>query len=205
MKKYFFCYGVTFTLTTLFLLFHQIGHAVAKFHIPVLNNHQKSQLIISNNILLARLPRSRWLTKLPKRSFNRWIDEKKGIYLTKRGSIIGSYEALHSLTQKQRQSLLGINREIEAHHLIEKRVAQAFGFDEKDIPAVLIDKSKHRGKEGIHNIINIKLPRGNRRTGSISYKGKLAQIQQAYQNAYKDHDDWLDAITAIMSEWHSRI
>lgn len=207
MKKHFIFSGVIFTVTTLCLLFKDIDDGLAKSNVSIVNNHQKSSLVIRYDSLIVRRTLARWLTKIPKRSFNRWIDPDRGIYITKNGSIIGSYTALNSLSQQKRRSLLNVNNvaeKIEAHHLIEKRVARAFGFDENDIPAVLINMNQHRGKYGIHNRIYKILPRGNRKTGRIAYKGKLARIQQAYQEAYKEHDDWLDAITAIMSEWHSR-
>lgn len=211
MKKSILNFGAASTITILCLLFGTRA-SLAKSGIFTGNVHPEPQLLTGENTLLARLRlRPEWLRKLPSRTFARWIDEERGIYLTTKGSVIGPYSALRSLSQQQRLSLLprrlqNQGSQIHAHHIIEERVARAFGFDPGDIPAVLLPQGQHTGAYGIHTLINNLLPRGNRRTGSISYEGKLAKIQRAYQQVYArhGHDDWLDVITATISSWHSR-
>jgi hypothetical protein len=158
-----------------------------------------------------RVPvRGGWLDRIPSRSFDNWLDEANSIYRTNRGSIIGPYRQLaDSISKGQRPSWLpeelrNSTDSLEAHHLIERRVARAFGLDPDQMPAVILARDEHRGGNSVHSILRSLLPQGDRRTGSLDYRDRLAQINQAYQRAYADHDDWLDAITATIHDWSAR-
>ncbi len=154
----------------------------------------------------------RWVSRISvKRGFGGWIDQKKGIYKTSRGDVIGPYKALQDAVSRNTNTSWIPNKlkgkKIDAHHIVEKRFAKVFGFDEREMPAVLVSKQEHIFKDGIHSEIRKMLPFA--RGGSYKkYKEQKARIQKTYQEFYSrkdgDRQDWLGAIDALMSDWHSR-
>jgi len=168
--------------------------------------------ISSNSGLIALRASSiapRWVSRVPKRGFGGWIDREKGIYRTSGGDVIGPYKALHDAVSHNPSwipsKLKG--KKINTHHIVEKRFAKVFGFNEPEMPAVLVSKQEHIFKGGIHSEIRKMLPFA--RGGSYEkYKEKKARIQKTYQEFYSRKDasrqDWLGAIDALMSDWHSR-
>jgi hypothetical protein len=197
-------FSLFLTATILLYLGQQIEDSVLRLPKIKLYTTHLQVSSVEGQLLTQRIrPRPSWLNRIPRRSFNGWIDEAQGIYRTRQGSIIGPYRQLAEAI-RNRPAWLGTLRNqhsLEAHHLIERRVASAFGFDVNDIPAVVLTRQDHRGvgDNSIHNLIQRFLPRGTSATGSLTYRQRWAQIQQAYQQAYRSHPDWLDAITAIMS------
>src|SRR4028118_1164918 len=100
MKKFILNFGTASTVTVLFLLFETVP-SLANSDMFTANVHPKPQLLTAENTLLARLRlRPAWLSKLPSRTFARWIDESGGIYLTTKGSVIGPYSTLSLLSQQ---------------------------------------------------------------------------------------------------------
>jgi len=206
MKKSIFSKTATIVAALCLLLKAEVSNAKSSF--PLDKFHQDSQLVSDWETLLAGRPRrppTDWVNRVPTRSVDTWVDRERGIYRSRTGSIIGSYRALREvMSQRQRPAWLpqSLKRPgVQAHHLIEKRFARVFRLNENDIPSVLLPQDQHTRRGGIHSMINSLIPHGNRRDGSRSYN--TAQILRAYQQVYADRPDWLDAITAIMSEWHN--
>ncbi|MFB2835678.1 hypothetical protein [Floridanema evergladense] len=201
MKKSIFCSTTVILLAASCLLFDRETQA-AKFSTITDTSHPESHLLSDSETLLARrLRRSlpAWVGRVPTRSRGQWLDEEKGIYRSNRGSIIGPYGSLANHPQKRawlQRELQGQNA--QAHHLIERRFARIFGMNENDIPSVLLTKEQHSrkiGSGGIHERINQLIRPGNR-SGSRRYNP--AKVLQAYREAYKENDDWIDAIGAIL-------
>lgn len=201
MKKSIFCLPTVILLAASCLLFGSETQA-AKFSNTTNTSHPESHLFSNSETLLARRPRRSlpaWVGRLPRSSRGQWLDEEKGIYRSNRGSIIGPYSALANHPQRRawlRREFQGQN--VQAHHLIERRFARLFGMNGNDMPAVLLTREQHSrrmGSGGIHERINQFIRPGNR-SGSRRYNP--AQVLQAYREAYRENDDWIDAIGAIL-------
>jgi hypothetical protein len=165
----------------------------------------------NSEVLFSRVRvKPRWLDNIPTRNFQGWLDEDKGIYLATRGSVIGPHGSLKNINGARPswlpRSLRDSSEQLHSHHLIENRFSAILGYSPDDMPAVLMTRSQHTGRDGIHSQIQAILPRGHRGSGSLTeyYRSRLAQIQQAYQRVYAGQDDWLGAISALMEDWHQR-
>lgn len=202
MKKSVFGSTTVILLAASFLLFNSQTQAAKKFSTTTDTINPEFHLLSDSETLLARRPRRSlpaWVRRVPTRSRGQWLDEEKGIYRSNRGSIIGPYASLANHPQRRawlRREFQG--QDVQAHHLIERRFARIFGMNGNDMPAVLLTREQHSrrmGSGGIHERINQLIRPGNR-SGIRRYNP--TQVLQAYREAYRQNDDWIDAIGAIL-------
>ena len=146
-------------------------------------------------MLIARSPRGlpRWVSLVPTSSRMRWLDQDNGIYLSRRGHVIGPYEKLR--TYRKNGGWLPANlkgQKTQAHHLAEQRFSGLFGLNNSETPAVLLTQAQHTnaiGSRGVHARINAVLGKSK----------NPIEIVRAYKESYRDNDDWSDALAAVLA------
>lgn len=161
----------------------------------IANNKAPSSSFTRTEMLIARSPRGlpRWVSLVPTSSRMRWLDQDNGIYLSRRGHVIGPYKKL--LSYRANGGWLPANlkgQQTQAHHLAEQRFSGLFGLNNSETPAVLLTQAQHTnaiGSRGIHARINAALGKSK----------NPIEIVRAYKEAYKDNDDWSDALAAVLA------
>ena len=79
----------------------------------------------------------------------------------------------------------GLEGKVQAHHILEKRFLEKWGYNVDDAPAVLLTRGEH---QLITNTLRKLLPYGD-----PSHYTK-AEVWAAYKEAYKLYPHWLEAI-----------
>jgi hypothetical protein len=164
--------------------------------LAIASNQVPNPSVARTDMLIAKkIPRGlpRWVSLVPTSSRMRWLDQDNGIYLSRRGHVIGPYEKLR--TYRKNGGWLPANlkgQQTQAHHLAEQRFSGLFGLNNSETPAVLLTQAQHTsaiGRNGIHSRINAALGRSR----------NPIEIVRAYKEAYRDNDDWSDALAAVLA------
>lgn len=92
------------------------------------------------------------------------------------GQVFSSYRDAQRVTR-------GAGGAIEAHHLVEARHLRNWGLNAADGPAVILTRSEH---QAVTNELRRLLPYGQQHSKEA--------VWEAYQQAYRNHQDWLHAI-----------
>lgn len=130
---------------------------------------------------------SKVVTKVP----STLTDLRKGRYLS-----IGKYNALQKLYRGAKS-----RRNIELHHIIEKRFAKVFRFDPKYWPAVAIDKD-------VHKIITKRFrdayEYNTKRKSNHYSKLRKVDMQNIVKEVYKDMPELRKAALKQINEQYRR-
>ena len=185
-------------ISTSFLTLLTFTSSIAIYHVLqgdlAIASNKASSSSVARTLIAKKIPRGlpKWVSLVSTSSRMRWLDKDNGIYLSRRGDVIGPYEKLRDYRSKGGwlpEKLKG--KQTQAHHLVEQRFSSLFGLSNTETPAVLLTQTEHTsriGSGGIHARIN-----------ALGKSKNPIEIVRRYKEAYKDNDDWSDVLAAVLA------
>lgn len=124
-----------------------------------------------------------------------------GVEITPHGDVYGSYQELtdylssEELTTRRGAELTGL----EAHHLLEDRTMEPFGFSKGEGPCVAVYAHEHAELVHGENGVDHQLPRG--------YRYDIWDVVEGHTQAYEDigRPEWADKVRGYVRANRERI